>query len=209
MSAPGWSTVGDVDGKRVLSPVQGFGKMWQKTYTALVPGRLVEPADAIRVWRERFGDFWPEGNRFHGPLTGLDAGEVARVNMALPGRVRLSTGVLVLYADEESFTLMTPEGHMLAGWITFSARAEGEDTQLRAQVLIRASDPLSELGLTLGGHRQEDKFWQHTLTSVAAHFGHAAEVDTQVVCVDRRRQWRRWRNVRHSAALRARPSLRR
>ena len=35
--------------------------------------------------------------------------------------MKLSTGVMVLYADEESFTLMTPQGHMFAGWITFSA----------------------------------------------------------------------------------------
>ena len=33
----------------------------------------------------------------------------------------LSTGVLVLYADDESFTLMTPQGHVFAGWITFSS----------------------------------------------------------------------------------------
>jgi hypothetical protein len=36
--------------------------------------------------------------------------------------------VLVLYADDESFTLMTPEGHMLAGWITFSAERDGDGT---------------------------------------------------------------------------------
>ena len=41
--------------------------------------------------------------------------------MTLPGKMKLSTGVMVLYADEESFTLMTPQGHMFAGWITFSA----------------------------------------------------------------------------------------
>ena len=34
--------------------------------------------------------------------------------------MKLSTGVMVLYADDESFTLMTPQGHMFAGWITFS-----------------------------------------------------------------------------------------
>jgi hypothetical protein len=28
-------------------------------------------------------------------------------------------------------------------------------------------------------------------------------VDTQVVCVDRRRQWSNWRNVWHSAAIRS------
>ncbi len=205
----GWARHGDVHGRRVQSSIQGFGKLWQKTYTVLVPAELAAPGQVITTWRARFGDFWPAGNRFYGPVTGLDAGEVARVATGLPGRVTLSTGVLVLYADAESFTLMTPQGHLFAGWITFSATARGEHTAIQAQVLMRAGDPLSELGLTLGGHRQEDRFWTATLTALAAHFGHPADVDRQVVCVDRRRQWRRWSNLRHSAALHARWRLRR
>jgi hypothetical protein len=203
-----WAESGDVHGRRVMSPIQGFGRMWQKTYTAAIPATLASPAEAIAVWRARFAEFWPEGNRFYGPLTGLAPGEVARIDMDMPGRVTLSTGVLVLYADDESFTLMTPQGHMFAGWITFSASTTGADTEIRAQVLMRASDPLYEIGLTLGGHRQEDRFWAQTLAALAAGFGHQAEVVTDVVCVDRRRQWKRWRNLRHSAALRARPRFR-
>jgi hypothetical protein len=117
--------------------------------------------------------------------------------------MKLSTGVMVLYADEESFTLMTPQGHMFAGWITFSATEVDGDTVAQAQVLMRASDPIFEMGLTFGGHKQEDRFWQHTLTALAAHFDHAADVDTQVVCVDKKRQWSRWRNVWHSSAIRS------
>ena len=74
---------------------------------------------------------------------------------------------------------------MFAGWITFSAIERDGETVAQAQVLMRASDPIFEMGLTLGGHRQEDRFWQHTLTALAAHFEHEAEVDTQVVCVDK------------------------
>jgi hypothetical protein len=55
----------------------------------------------------------------------------------------------------------------------------------------------------MGGHKQEDRFWQHTLTSLAAHFGHEGEVDTKVVCVDKKRQWSKWTNVWHSAAVRS------
>ena len=40
---------------------------------------------------------------------------------------------------------------------------------------MRASDPIFELGLTMGGHKQEDRFWQHTLTALAAHFDHDAD----------------------------------
>lgn len=40
--------------------------------------------------------------------------------------------------------------------------------------------------------------------SLAASFGEPdASVDTQVVCVDRRRQWSKWRNVWHSSAIRS------
>ena len=193
----------NVDGRRVTSPIQGFGKMWQKTYRVRLPADRVSATELIATWKQHFPEFWPDGNSFYSPLTGIEPGEVALLNMTLPGRMKLSTGVMVLYADEESFTLMTPQGHMFAGWITFSATELEGETVAQAQVLMRASDPIYEVGLALGGHRQEDVFWQHTLTQLAAHFGEPCEVDTQVVCVDRRRQWSKWRNVWHSAAIRS------
>src|SRR3954464_12806270 len=53
---------------------------------------------------------------------------------------------------------------------------------------MRASDPVFELRLTLGGHKQEDQFWNQTLAAVAAHYGEPdPEVDTQVVCVEEAR----------------------
>ena len=193
----------NVEGRRLASPIQGFGKMWQKTYRVSLPAERVSATDLIAAWKEHFPEFWPEGNRFYGPLTGIQPGEVALLNMSLPGKIKLSTGVMVLYADAESFTLMTPQGHMFAGWITFSASEVGDETVAQAQVLMRASDPIFEMGLAMGGHKQEDRFWQHTLTQLAAYFGEQAEVDTQVVCVDKKRQWSKWRNVWHSSAIRS------
>jgi hypothetical protein len=193
----------NVDGRRLASPIQGFGKMWQKTYQVRVPAERVSATELIAAWKENFPEFWPEGNHFYGALTGIAPGDVALLNMTMPGRMKLSTGVMVLYADDESFTLMTPQGHMFAGWITFSASEAGDHTVAQAQVLMRASDPIFEMGLTMGGHKQEDRFWQHTLTALAAHFGHEGEVDTRVVCVDKRRQWSKWSNVWHSAAIRS------
>ncbi|MET0998587.1 MAG: hypothetical protein ABWX73_07735 [Marmoricola sp.] len=201
---PEGATGRNVSGKRLVSPIQGFGKMWQKTYQIRVPRDRVSAADLVALWKVRFPDFWPAGNHFYAPLTGIAPGEVALIEGTLPGKLRLSTGVMVMYADDESFTLMTPEGHLFAGWITFSATEQGDDTVAQTQVLMRASDPISELGLVLGGHRQEDKFWDTTLHNVAAHFDvTGVEVDTAVVCVDKRRQWRRWTNVWQSAAIRS------
>jgi hypothetical protein len=56
----------------------------------------------------------------------------------------------------------------------------------------------------LGGNRQNNRFWQATLENLAAHVGVVVPVvDLQVVCIDRNRQWRYWRNIRNSASLRS------
>jgi hypothetical protein len=185
-AAPGARNI-NIAGRRQTSPIQGFGRMWQKTYRVPLGGVDVAPAEVIEVWKQHFPEFWPKGNSFFAPLAGIAPGEVAALDLAMPGGLKLSTGVLVLYADDESFTLMTPQGHMFAGWITFSAFAEDGVTCAQAQVLMRASDPMYELGMTLGGHGKEDQHWSHTLRALADHFGAEGEVTMQSVCVDRGR----------------------
>jgi len=191
----------NVDGRDVVGPLQGFGRMWQKTYSVHLSGLDLTPAQVIAVWKEHFPEFWPKGNRFYVPLTGITPGEVALLNLKTGG-MPLSTGVLVLYADDDSFTLMTPQGHMFAGWITFSAYQNGNDLVAQAQVLMRANDPVYELALGFGGHQQEDKFWEHTLSAVAAYFHVNTPVTVETLCVDKRRQWRYTKNVWHNAVIR-------
>src|SRR5215469_17392874 len=50
----------NVDGRRLTGPVQGFGKMLQKSYRMDI-GAAVAPTTAIAVWREHFPAFWPKG----------------------------------------------------------------------------------------------------------------------------------------------------
>jgi hypothetical protein len=193
----------NVAGRRLMGPVQGFGKMWQKTYR-MKAGSQIAPEHAIAVWKEHFPEFWPKGNRFAGALTGINPGDVALLDLAIGGGVKLSTGVFVLYADHESFTLMTPQGHMFAGWITFSSEKEGEETIIQAQVLMRANDPLYEAGMIMGGHAKEDKFWAATLTALGQRLGVPdPKVHTTTTCVDSKRQWRHARNIWHNSAVRS------
>ncbi len=202
----GGGVAATVAGRRVAGPLQGFGQMWQKTFRVRLPAETsLTPEEAIATWKTEFSSFWPKGNTFYAPLAGIRPGEVALLSVAAAGPVKLHTGVLVLYADDEAFTLMSPEGHMLAAWITFSAtRAAGGTVIIQAQALERASDPLFEMGLVFGGHRVNNRFWETTLANVAARLGATGvEVETEIVCVDRRRQWRHVGNVRHNAGIRA------
>jgi hypothetical protein len=193
----------NVTGRRVTSPIQGFGKMWEKTYVIRLSGASVTPQEVIAEWKLHFPDFWPAGNRFYGPLTGIAPGEVALLNLSMAPLVRLSTGVMVLYADDESFTLMTPQGHVFAGWITFSASDDGGTTVVQTKVLMRAGDPFYEVGLAFGGHRRENRFWERTLRSLARHFGVEGSVVTRQDCIDSRRQWNKAGNVWHNAMIRS------
>jgi hypothetical protein len=200
---PGGALNLNVEGRRLAGPVQGFGRLWQKTYRVRLTGAAVTPQAIIRTWKQNFGDFWPKGNHFYGPLTSLQPGEVALLDLALPGKMTLSTGVLVIFADDESFAFMTPEGHQFASFITFSSYADDGVAVVQIQALLRASDPLYELSMPIVAQRTEDRFWNDTLRTLAAHFGTIdATVEMQRVCVDRRRQWRYAGNIRQNAAIR-------
>ncbi len=193
----------NVDGRRLVGPVQGFGQLWQKRYEVRLDGADVTPETVIATWKAEFGSFWPKGNRFYGPITSLKPGEVALLNLAMPGRQTLSTGVMVIYADEESFTFMTPEGHMFAAWITFTALRQDGVTMPRIEVLLRANDPLYEVGMSLFGHKQENAFWVATLHNLAMRFGVDGQATQEQTCVDPRRQWNNAGNIRHNAAIRS------
>jgi hypothetical protein len=200
----------NVEGRRLTGPVKGFGQMWQKTYKVRLDGATVKPAELITAWKNNFPKFWPKGNRFYAPLTGIQPGEVAVLNLAGPGGITapggtpvISTGVMVIYVDDVSFSFMTPEGHILAGMITFSADEEDGVTVAQVQVLIRANDPLYELAFRMGvAHKTEDDFWKHTLRGLAAHFGVNAQVEQRTTLVDPRVQWAEARNIWHNAGIR-------
>ena len=193
----------NVEGRQVVGPLQGFGQMWQKTYRVRLSGVTIAPAEIIRTWKENFPKYWPEMGIFYAPLTGLAPAEVGLLSVDGPARMTLSTGVMVIYADEESFTFMTPEGHIFAGWITFSSYEEEGSPVVQVQVLIRANDPLWEISFRLFGSRKEDEIWHATLQNLAAEFSIQGQVRQDTILVDPRLQWSQAKNVWNNAAIRS------
>lgn len=192
----------NIAGRRVTGPQQGFGRLWQRKYATNL-GASVGVEELVADWKLHFGEFWPKGATFHTGFTGVTPGAVAPIGInAAPG-MELATGILVLYADDESFSFMTPEGHMFAGMITFGAETSGSDTLATINILIRPNDPLYELGWPVM-KRREDTFWSATLSNLAAKHGVPDAVVTEsTTCVDRKRIWSNWKNVRHNAGIRS------
>jgi hypothetical protein len=199
----------NVDGKEIAGPLRGFGQLWKKTYTIPLHEVEVSPQEVIRIWKEHFGSFWPNHSHFYGSPASIEAGEVAVLNLPGPGGINypggksmLSTGVLVIYVDEVSFSFMTPYGHIFAGMVTFSAHEDEDATVAQVELFVRASDPLYEIGARLGMvHKMEDDHWHFVLKKVAERFGVKQNVTQQTLLLDPRLQWSLAGNVRHNAVI--------
>ncbi len=205
---PGVITV-NVEGREVVNPTHGFGQLWRRTYRVRLKGVQSTPAAVMAFWKEHFPEFQPEENRFRPTSDGVQPGEMVYIDTKLmdaPGIGNLTpmaSGVMVIYADDVSFTVMTPEGFPVSGWNTFSVYEEDGDLIAQVQGLERATDPIYEFGYRfMGGEQKQDKTWKHVLHSLAAAYGLDAEVDATKTCIDPSLQWDKVSNVWNNALIR-------
>jgi len=198
--------IGNVRGRRLNAANGGFGRLCQKTFTVRI-GLGATPQAVITTWKTRFGEFWPKGQRMFLTATGIAPGEVGIINSTIPGVPTMATGVLVVYADDVSFSFMTPEGHPFAGPLTFSAHTDEQGlTVAQVQELTRASDPFWELAMLMPilGERMQNDIWRSTLANLAKHFDAAdPTVESKIVVVDGHWQWRNAKNIWQNAAIRS------
>jgi hypothetical protein len=211
---PDGATNLNVEGRQVVSPLQGFGALWQKTFRVRLAGAqqngaALSAAQIMQLWKENFPRFQPPGDHFYPPITGIDPGQVIFIDSTLPilpglpGIVPIAAGVVVICEDAECFTIMTPEGFPESGWNTFSVYDDDGVPVAQVQTLARAADPIYEFSLyALGGNQMQDRTWTHVLTALAAHVGVTAEVERHKVCLDLRLQWSEAKNPWHNATIR-------
>jgi anti-anti-sigma factor len=194
----------NVHGRQTTSPVQGFGQLWDKKYRLRVSDSKLDLQQIISIWRSEFPNFWPAGNLlFTSGEAAITPGTVAVLNLRLPGGLVLATGLMVIYADDTSFSLITIQGHVISGWITFRSFQENSATTIQVHPIFRTSDPLMELGFRFGAAKQEDQFWHRTLGNLASRLGVQGELEQQDVLVDPRIQWSELKNLWYSAAIRS------
>ncbi len=187
-----------------LTPFSGFGPLWQRTYRVALPGVDLSPAQVMAAWKANFSGFWPEGNELLTPGDALQPGMPAVIHLSLPGGMKVFTGALIMHANAESFSLMTLQGHMFCGWITFSSFVEGGTLFAQTQALLRPSDPLFDLSFRLGfGTHAEDAFWHASLLNLAAHLGVDGEVQQSNILLDKRLQLKNFGNLWYNAGIRS------
>jgi anti-anti-sigma regulatory factor len=191
----------NVQGRRPVGPVDGFGRLWQKIYRLTIDKPGLTAKDVVLTLRQNLPAFQPPYNRFYPSKAGIVRGEIIAIDSSTPGGP-VSTGVLVAYSDDVCFTLMTPQGHPESGWVTFSAVES--DGKIIAQItgLARANDFVYEAAFRTVGSKMQVKIWTHVLTSLAVYLGVPAEITVEPECVDKHVRWSQLGNVWYNAQIR-------
>jgi len=194
----------NVDKRRVIGPLAGFGPMWEKTYFVKLSSPTLQAYDVIEIMKQHFPQFQPPENTFYPTSAGINPGEIVLIDSHTPGGI-VSTGVLVLYADALSFTLMTPQGHPEAGWVTFSATQLPDGVYMQIQGLARAADPFYEMAFRLAGSKYQETIWKTVLASLVKHLNLEGEVKMRKDCLATNYQWGQTGNFWYNAQIRSLP----
>ncbi len=191
----------NMQGRRTAGPVEGFGQLWQKTYRLSIDKPGLTPQKVIKVLKQNLPAFQPSYNRFYPTAAGIAPGEVVAIDSSTPGGP-VSTGVLVVYADDVSFTFMTPQGHPESGWVTFNAFEENGKIIAQIMGLARANDFVYEAAFRAVGSKMQVNIWKTVLVSLAKYLEIPADVTVEPVCIDKNLQWSQAGNVWYNAQIR-------
>ena len=194
----------NVNNRRVIGPIQGFGQLWEKRYLLNIESPALKPEEIITAMKQHFPEFQPLINRFYPTKNGIAPGEVVLIDSKTPGGF-VFTGVLVLYADDTSFSLMTPQGHPEAGWVTFSAIQKKKLIEVMIRGVARASDPFFELAFSIAGSKLQEGIWKHVLSSLAHHLGVEDNVRIEKTKIDSSFKWKNILNLWYNAQIRSLP----
>jgi len=190
-----------VEGRSTAPPSEGFGQLWRKEITATLRGGPTAP-ELMAFWKDHLPELWPDAGELYRSRPEITRGDLLGIDLGV-GPVKLATGVVVIESTDTSFTVLSPEGHMFAGWNRFTTEDTPDGTLAGVTIEMRASDPFYEVGLLFGGHRAEERFWAEMLWALGERFGQRPEVNVRRRLLDPHRRWRKASNIRQNAFLRA------
>jgi len=191
----------NMHGRRIYSPLQGFGPLWIKTYQLPLKNVDKSPEEMMTILKTHFPEFQPPENKSYPSVQGIHPGEYVLIDLRTPGGL-VSTGVIVLYSDDTAFTLVTPQGHPEAGWVSFNIFEDAGQMVARIRGFTRTGDPFYECAFRINGARFQENIWRHVLTSFGEYLGAEGTVEVTRECPANNIQWPAIINLWYNAQFR-------
>lgn len=147
---------------------EGVGGMRRKRYWSDIARSTLTPEELFETFRRQFTELMPLET---GVETGTDRipdlGET--LTMALPVRGTIQLRVAEL--TERSMTLVTVDGHPLAGAARFLSEARGEDLRFEVQVFERAATFVDLIAMRTIGDMLQNSAWEQLIDVVVEASG--------------------------------------
>jgi NADH dehydrogenase len=153
-----------------LLPSQGVGALKHKRFWTHIHGSALPAGDLFRRFCEQFGEILPIKVGVE-PGTPLSLARGATLTLAMPIRGHIQ--VRVDEITDSSLTIVTLEGHPLAGAVRFAIEDGGGFVRAEVEVCDRAATRVDHLLMRAFGDVIQNANWKEVLKRIAALSGGA------------------------------------
>ncbi len=155
-------------------PSDGVGSLERKRYWADIRGCQHTPAALFAIFREKFNEVTPVFvEACPEPSASDRIDEAETITLALPMRGHVQVRVAEL--GENRATLLTLEGHPLAGAVRFSCAPNAEAIRFQVEVFDRPANLIDLVAMRSLGDRLQDHTWSEVVDRMIARSGGRAE----------------------------------
>jgi NADH dehydrogenase len=154
-------------------PSQGIGALKRKRYWADIIGSTASPEALFTRFRTHFDEVTPVFvDAKAEPRTTETISEGETLTLALPMRGHVQ--VRVAATEPRRVTLLTLEGHPLAGAVRFLCEPRGQATRFQVEVYDRAANVIDFIAMRAIGDRLQDQTWSHVVEKMVQLSGGSA-----------------------------------
>jgi uncharacterized protein YbjT (DUF2867 family) len=153
-----------------LLPDEGIGSLERKRYWADITASRFTADSLFAHVRDHFDELMPrlvETTAEPGARSRVEVGETITLGLALRGHVQ----VRVAEVADRSFTMLTLEGHPLAGAVRMLVEVRGDALRFEVQVFDRAANVFDFLMMRTLGNRLQDANWTELVRNVVEASG--------------------------------------
>lgn len=154
-------------------PSQGVGTLKRKRFWADIVGSKHSPDSLFTLFRTHFDDVTPvfvDAKAEPRTTDEIDEGET--ITLALPMRGHVQVRVAAM--EPRRATLLTLEGHPLAGAVRFLCEPRGAAIRFQVEVYDRPANAVDFIAMRAVGDRLQEHTWSHVVERVVEISGGSA-----------------------------------
>jgi NADH dehydrogenase len=154
-------------------PSQGIGSLKRKRYWSDIAGSAHTPETLFALFRTHFDDVTPlfvDAKAEPRTTDAIEEGETLTLALPMRGHVQ----VRVAEIESRRATLLTLEGHPLAGAVRFLCEARGRAIRFQVEIYDRPANLIDFIAMRAVGDRLQDHTWSHVVDRMVQVSGGSA-----------------------------------